>query len=72
MEYFPESGNEWEELFIDMPEVNFTYREQIKHFMSCVENGTAPYVSGVDGLKALTLINAVRKSNSLAQRVYIE
>ena len=72
VEYFPESGNEWEELFIDLPEVNFTYREQIKHFMSCVENGVAPYVSGVDGLKALTLINAVRKSNSLAQRVYIE
>jgi len=72
VEYFSERGNAWEELFIDMPEVNFTYREQIKHFISCVEKGTAPYVSGVDGLKALTLIDAVKKSNSLAQRVYIE
>ena len=49
VEYFSERGNAWEELFIDMPEINFTYREQIKHFISCVEKGTAPYVSGVDG-----------------------
>jgi predicted dehydrogenase len=45
--YSPNSEG-WQELFSDKPERNFTYTEEVKHFISCIESGHKPLITGED------------------------
>jgi predicted dehydrogenase len=42
-----------------------TYREQWRHFLSCIENKSSPLVGGSDGLAVLELVNAAWRSAAL-------
>ena len=47
------------------------YREQLTHFIDCIENKKAPRVSFSDGVKVLEVIEAARISNESGRRVSI-
>ena len=39
------------------------FKEQLRHFLSCIEHGDLPKVTLGDGLAVMTLIEAARRSN---------
>ncbi len=71
VEFLPAGGNQWEELLADRPERDFTYRQELKHFISCVEDGADPSISGKDGEVVLSIIDAARLSSDMGQAVYL-
>ena len=71
MHIFKELGKQWEEIFCKKTDRDFTYVEEIKHFVSCIENHNSPLISGEDSLSALHIIEAAKKSHGSDQIVYI-
>ncbi len=71
VELLPIDGEQWEELLLDRPERDFTYRQELKHFISCVENGIDPSISGRDGEAVLTVVDAARLSSEKGEAVYL-
>ena len=49
-------------LFSDKPERNYTYREELRHFVDCVENERHPLIAAEDGLLVLQVIEAAQCS----------
>ncbi len=72
VDYFPENGRQWEKLYSGKPDRNFTYGEEIRHFMKCIKEGSEPRISGVDGLAVLQVIDAAVRSNDSGQVVSVE
>ena len=69
--FLPES-KEWNVIYTDLNEVNFTYEKEIKNFISSIESNISPKISGEDGLKTLQIVEAARQSNSLNSRVVLD
>ena len=72
VDYFPADGKDWEVLFYQEIERNFTYREEITHYFSCVEQGLSPLITGEDGMNVLKVVDAVNISSEIGQLVHIE
>ena len=47
------------------------YREQLKHFFDCIEQNQKPIVSIEDGIAALQMVEAAKKSNKTAKKVIV-
>lgn len=59
-------GNLESEVLSEHPPVrDETYREQWRHFLSCVENKSSPLVGGHDGLAVVELVKAAWRSVAL-------
>ncbi|MCP4994387.1 MAG: Gfo/Idh/MocA family oxidoreductase, partial [Gammaproteobacteria bacterium] len=71
VKFLPAESNQWEELLLDKPERDFTYQQEIEHFISCVETGADPVVGGRDGKAVLSVIDAARVSSRTGQAVYL-
>jgi predicted dehydrogenase len=54
-----------EVLSVHSPVPDETYREQWRHFLSCVENKSSPLVSGHDGMAVVELVKAAWRSVAL-------
>lgn len=50
-------------------ERDFIYREQLKHFLACIENGSPPAVTLEDGSEVVRLVDAARQSHETGNRV---
>ena len=72
VEYFPPNGSKWEKLYSNLTEQNYTYEEEIKHFISSIESGNFPRIRGEDGLKVVSVIEAAKESNSKGFSVYLK
>lgn len=72
VDFFPADGKDWEVLFYQTTERNFTYHEELTNFFSCVENGLSPLITGEDGMNVLKVVDAVNASSEMGQLVYIE
>ncbi len=72
VEYFPPNGSKWEKLYSNLTEQNYTYEEEIKHFVSSIESGNFPRIRGEDGLKVVSVIEAAKESNSKGFSVYLK
>ena len=70
IEYFPKGGKGWEVLYSGVPERDYTYAEEIKHFCSSIESGEPPFISGENGLEAVLVIEAIRESNNKGNLAY--
>ena len=64
IEYFPQNGKKWENIYSNLTDKNYTYEEEIKHFISSANSGSPPYVRGEDGLKVISVIELAKESNS--------
>ena len=72
IEFFSPNSDEWEVLYSNLTERNYTYEQEIRHFISSIESGSSPHVSGDDGLNVVSVIEAVKKSNVEGSLVYLE
>jgi predicted dehydrogenase len=72
VDYFPADGKDWEVLFVQTIDRNFTYREEMTHFFSCVENDMTPMITGEDGMNVLKVVDAINISSEMGQLVHVE
>ena len=59
-------------LYSGVPERDYTYAEEIRHFYFSIESGKPPLVSGENGLEAVLVIEAIRESNKKGSLVYLQ
>lgn len=71
VEIFHQDRKEWKTLFADKPEKDFTYRQELQHFMTCIAKKQDPMVDGRAGLTVLRVIEAARRSSMGGKRVTI-
>jgi predicted dehydrogenase len=69
--FFPSFEKEWIELYSEKLDLDFTYQEELKHFFFCVKNGDSTVVTGEDGLSALKVVDAAKKSSETGQEVFL-
>jgi len=69
--YFPEGGEQWEEIYSYETERDYTYIEELKYFMSSIESGNKPIISGEVGLETVLAIEAIHKSSDSGSAVYL-
>lgn len=64
VEVFEEGATDWRCLFSHQAHRDESYVAEWRHFLACIHDGTAPLVSGHDGLAALQVIEAARHSSA--------
>ena len=68
---FLDTDKHWMELFQSSPERDYTYTEEIKSFFNAIESCESPYISGYDGMIAVSIVEAIKKSSSINSIVYL-
>ena len=71
VEYFSKKINEWEEIFSNNPERNYTFKKQFLDLLSLVDGGIVPESYEQNGLKNLEIIDAIKLSSKLGERVFL-
>jgi len=71
VDLFQAGATDWCELFSDKNERDESYRAEWKNFIECVTKDKDPLISGEDGLKALEIIEAAKKSSLIDEKVFI-
>lgn len=61
----------WEEVFKHQPSRDESYTAEWQNVISCVEHGTKPLITGIDGLKVLEVIEALRLSAKAKRQIEI-
>lgn len=51
---------------------DYIYREQLRHFFDCIENGQQPKVTVEDGIATLRIVEGIRKSSTMGKRMDVE
>lgn len=69
---FEKDAKDWKVLFTSKKSIADTYVEEWKDFLHCIETGDSPRVSGVDGLKTLQVIEAIRLSAPSGQQTTVD
>jgi predicted dehydrogenase len=72
VERFEMGGTEWQPVFVHASQRDESYIGEWRHFITCLQAGTAPDVSGADGLAALQVIEAMRTSAATAARATVQ
>lgn len=62
LELFSDGGKVWESISVYPPQPDESYIMEWRHFLGCVQDRSVPLVDGQDGLAALLIIEAARKS----------
>ena len=65
--WIPANGSE--ELETYKNDRDYIYREQLKHFFDCIENKKLPSVSIHDGVAVLHMIDSIKKSHKIGEKV---
>ena len=60
---FSEVDKCWVKLFDSSPERDYTYSEEIKSFFASVESRLVPFISGIDGVETVLVVEAIERSN---------
>jgi predicted dehydrogenase len=68
---FEEGASSWRKLFTHTPLRDETYLAEWQEFVSCVDTGTAPSVTGQDGLRVLEVVESARGSASTGAQVSV-
>ena len=62
----------WYEVFKHQTNGDESYAAEWKNMIACIKKGSLPFVSGLDGLEVLKIIDASRLSTKARQRVEID
>ena len=68
---FEEDVFSWKKLFTHTPLKDETYLAEWQEFVSCVNMGTTPFVTGQDGLRVLKVVESVRSSANTGAQVSV-
>ena len=71
VEWFDSRKSKWETLANHADGMAESYRYELEHFVSCVQLGRSPQISGEDGKRVLQVVEALRRSGALAAKVAV-
>jgi len=71
VKYFSASLKEWETMHSSLPDKNFTYIEQVKHFLYTIDSHEYLSSSGEDALNTVKVVEAINKSSNNNSIVYL-
>ena len=71
VKHFEKDGIGWNTIFSSKPDMGYTYKEEIKSFFNAIESCESPYISGYDGMIAVSIVEAIKKSSSINSIVYL-
>lgn len=71
VELFEPGAQDWRELFRYQHARDDSYLAEWRHFLSCVDEGASPLVSGEDGLRVLEIIDAARQASASGSRTKV-
>lgn len=63
VDVFDANAQSWSSLYASSPQKDESYLAEWRHFIDCVRNGSAPLISGEDGLAVLRIVEAARLSS---------
>jgi len=70
--FYSASDHAWQDIFPARPmDRNDMYRQEIRHFLECVQTGARPVVTGEDGLQVLKVALAVKESARLQRTIFL-
>lgn len=72
IEIFSPESQEWNVIYSDLNDPNFTYEKEIENFISSIELNNFPKISGEEGLNTLLVVEAARQSNSSGSCVFLD
>jgi len=72
IEVFEEGESAWQSLYAHPHDRDESYLAEWRHFLKCVFDGSAPLVSGLDGLAVLKIVEAARLSSRTGATVPID
>ncbi|MDH3346905.1 MAG: Gfo/Idh/MocA family oxidoreductase [Desulfobulbaceae bacterium] len=61
----------WRELFSEQPDRNYTYLQELKHFIESVDTAQEAPISGWDGKAVLEVVTAARRSSELGESITV-
>ena len=61
----------WEVIFSETVTSDYTYRKEWENFVKCIIQNETPVVTGLDGLKTVEIVEAIRESSKLGNRVFV-
>jgi predicted dehydrogenase len=71
IELCDQAGDKWETIYVQESIGEDTYKAEWWDFLNCIDSGKNPFVSGLDGLKVLEIVEAARESNISDKRVMV-
>ena len=71
VEHFEKDGLGWNTIFSSKTDMGYTYKQEIKSFFNAIESCESPYISGYDGMIAVSIVEAIKKSSSINSIVYL-
>jgi len=69
VEVFEQGGDAWRSLYAHPHQRDESYLAEWRHFLKCIADGSAPLISGYDGLAVLQIVEAARRSSSTGATV---
>jgi predicted dehydrogenase len=71
IELCDQAGGKWRTIYTQISSGEDTYKAEWRDFLNCIDSGKNPFVSGLDGLKVLEIVEAARESNISDKRVMV-
>jgi len=71
VEHYEKDGLGWNTIFSSKTDMSYTYKQEIKSFFNSIESCESPYISGDDGMIAVSIVEAIKKSSSIKSIVYL-
>ena len=62
VELYSKDHQKWQLIFKEQIDQNFSYKQELKHFLECIVNDCSPLISGECAMNTLIAIDGVRKS----------
>jgi len=72
VEVYTLKSSEWKVLFSDSIDRDFTYREELRHFVTSVDEKRYSSISGEDGLSVLKVVEATKLSSLEKRKVELK
>ena len=64
--------DKWELLFSENVDKDFSYIQELNHFLDCIDNNNETLISGLSAMNTLKIINSVKQSSDSKNLVQIE
>lgn len=71
LSHFSEKTDQWKDLSFNQVDRDYSYREQLKHFLCCIEENNTLRTTGEDGLEVLKVIDKIKESHSEESKLFI-
>ena len=71
VELYSKNQSKWSLLFQDQENKDFTYQQELSHFLECILKDKMPLISGESALDTLKVIECIRQSSSEGKRFQV-